>query len=108
MAWVKEHAIDFPHSAIVFTSKLATFLKQRGMYVFVNFHRNEDRNEHEYVNTYNSYKILRNESGMFECDNDGKLLKFYPDPQNLLDKTRERERRTLSERAILSPTSFRS
>lgn len=91
MAWVKEHAIDFPHSAIVFTSKLAAFLQQRDMYVFVNFHRDEDRNEHEYVNTYNSYKILRNESGVFECDNDGKLLRFYPETQNLLDETKVKE-----------------
>lgn len=91
MAWVKEHAIFFPHSAIVFTSKLAAFLKQKGMYVFVNFHRDEDRNENEFVNSYNHYKILKSESGMFECDDEGKLIRFYPEPQNLLDETIVRE-----------------
>lgn len=91
MAWIREHAIHFPHSATVFTSRLVKLLKQKGLYVYVNFRRDEDYNEHEYENAYNRHKILRNESGVFECDNKGKLLRFYPDPNNLLDKTRERE-----------------
>ena len=87
MAWIREHAIHFPHSAVFFISKLVKFLKQKGLYIFVDYHRDEERNENEYVNTYNSYKILRNESGMFECNDDGKLLRFYPSAQNLLDET---------------------
>ena len=91
MAWVKEHAIHFPYSALVFTTKLVRFLKQKGFYIFVNFHRDEDRNSNEYANTYNSYKIIKNESGLFECDDDGKLLNFYPDSHNLIDETIVRE-----------------
>lgn len=88
LAWVREHAILFPYSTVVFVSKLLNFLKQKGFYVFVNFHRDEDCNRDEYVNTFNSYKIFRNESGVFECDDDGVLLRFYPDIQNLLDECR--------------------
>jgi hypothetical protein len=55
---------------------------------------NSKENTDEYVNTYNHYKILRNESGMFECDDDGKLLRFYPDVQNLLDETIVKDRFT--------------
>lgn len=91
MAWIKEHAILFPQSALAFTTKLVRFLKQKGYYVFVNFHRDEDRNSNEYVNTYNSYKIIKNESGLFECDDNGKLLKFYPDSHNLIDEAKVRE-----------------
>lgn len=91
MAWIREHAIHFPYSALVFTTKLIKFLEQKGFYVFVNFHRDEGHNSNEYANTYNSYKILKNESGLFECDDNGKLLKFYPDSQNLVDEAIVRE-----------------
>lgn len=91
IAWVREHAIQLPNSALAFTTKLMRFLKQRGYYVFVNFHRDEYRNSNEYVNTYNSYKILKNESGLFECDENGKLLEFYPDSRNLIDEAKIRE-----------------
>lgn len=88
MTWIREYAVHFPHSAIVFTTKLVKFLKEKRFYVFVNFHRDEDRNSNEYANTYNSYKIIKNESGLFECNDEGKLLRFYPDSQNLLDEAK--------------------
>lgn len=91
MTWIREYAVHFPHSAIVFTAKLVKFLKEKGFYVFVNFHRDEDRNSNEYTNSYNSHKILKNESGVFECNDEGKLLRFYPDSQNLLDEAKVRE-----------------
>lgn len=91
MTWIREYAVHFPHSANVFTTKLVKFLKEKGFYVFVNFHRDEDRNSNEYANTYNSYKIIKNESGLFECNDEGKLLRFYPDSQNLLDEAKVRE-----------------
>lgn len=91
MTWIREYAVHFPHSAIVFTAKLVKFLKEKGFYVFVTFHRDEDRNSNEYTNSYNSHKILKNESGVFECDDEGKLLRFYPDSQNLLDEAKVRE-----------------
>lgn len=94
MAWIREYAVHFPHSATIFTTKLVKFLKEKGVYVFVNFHRDEDRNSNEYDNTYNSYKILKNESGLFECDAEGKLLRFYPDSKNLLDEAKVRENYT--------------
>lgn len=92
MAWVKEHAVHFPHSAIVFTTKLMKFIESKGLYVFVNFHRDENRNRDEYYCSYNSYRIFRSESGVFECDDDGKLLQFYPDINNLLDEPEIRYR----------------
>lgn len=39
MTWIKEYAIDFPHSAVVFTSELVEFLRQEVMYIFVNLRR---------------------------------------------------------------------
>lgn len=41
MAWIKEYAINFPCSTLQFTSKLVLLLKQKGLYVFVNYHRDE-------------------------------------------------------------------
>lgn len=92
MAWVKEHAVHFPHSTIVFTTKLMKFIESKGLYVFVNFHRDENRNRDEYYCSYNSYTIFRNESGAFECDDDGTLMQFYPDINNLLDEPEIRYR----------------
>ena len=43
MTWIREYAVDFPHSATVFTTKLVEFLKEKGFYIFVNYHRDEDR-----------------------------------------------------------------
>lgn len=91
MTWIREYAVHFPHSATVFTTKLVKFLEEKGFYVFVNFHRDEDRNCNEYTNSYNSHMILKNESGVFECNDKGKLLRFYPDSQNLLDEAKVRE-----------------
>lgn len=41
MAWIREYAIHFPHAAVDFTSELVKFLEQNGLYIFVNYHRNE-------------------------------------------------------------------
>lgn len=54
MAWIRENAIIFPHSAIDFTTKLAEFLEQKGLYVFAHFLRDTDYKD-EYINTYNGY-----------------------------------------------------
>lgn len=95
LTWIREYAIHFPHSATVFTTKLVTFLKEKGFYIFVNFHRDENHKNNEYTNSYNSYKILKNESGVFECNDEGKLLRFYPDSNNLIDGAKVRETYTM-------------
>ncbi len=91
MAWISIHAIHFPHSAIVFASKLMKALKQSGYYVFVDFYRDDRGNPDEFVCSYNGYKIYRSESGLFECDNQGKLLKFFPDSENIMEETKVKE-----------------
>lgn len=39
-----------------------------------------------FINLANDHQVLRSESGLFECDPEGKLIRFYPDPKNLLDE----------------------
>jgi len=43
MTWIREYAIDFPHSVVVFTSELVEFLKKEGMYIFVNLRRDTNQ-----------------------------------------------------------------
>lgn len=54
MAWIKEHAVHFPHSAIVFTTKLMRFLTGKGLYVVINFNRTEDSDYNNYICDYDS------------------------------------------------------
>ncbi len=85
IAWIKMHAVHFPHSAIVFTSKMMRFLTDNGLYVFIDLNRSKDSDANKYTCDYNGKKMIRNESGVFECDHNGTLVRFYPDPENLLD-----------------------
>lgn len=39
-------------------------------------------------------KILKNETGLFECDEEGKLLSYYPSIEVLIEKTEVREHYT--------------
>ena len=39
-----------------------------------------------FINPANNHQVLRSESGLFECDPEGKLIRFFPDPRNLLDE----------------------
>lgn len=85
-------AIDFPPSTIVFLSQLLDFLDQNGMFVF--FEYSSSRKElpldgNIFKNKRRMY--LRNESGLFECNDQGKLLNFFPDSKNLMDKTKVKE-----------------
>lgn len=47
-----------------------------------------------YKNVYAHKQILKNETGLFECDEDGKLLSYYPSINVLMEKTEVRERYT--------------
>lgn len=87
MAWIRVHAVHFPYSAIAFTSKLMRFLTDKGLYVFIDFKRSKDFDANKYTCDYNGNKMIRNESGVFDCDHNGTLLSFYPNPENLLENS---------------------
>jgi hypothetical protein len=91
VAWVREHAVRLPLSISEIISNLMHFLNQKGLYIFVNYHRDEERNQDGYVCACNGYSIYKNQSGVFECDNRGNLLNFYPDAENLLEESVVRE-----------------
>lgn len=101
MAWISIHAIYFPHSAIVFASKLMKVLKQSGYYVFVDFYRDDRGNPDEFVCSYDGHKIYRSKSGLFECDSQGKLLDFFPDSKNLMDETKVKEMYRLGGKSLV-------
>lgn len=47
-------------------------------------------NPNEFLCSYNDHKIYKNESGLFECSDCGKLLNYFPDRKNLF-KTNVRD-----------------
>ena len=49
----------------------------------INYPENMDD---RFINPANEHQVLRSESGLFECDPEGKLIRFFPDPRNLLDE----------------------
>ena len=49
----------------------------------INYPENMDD---RFINPSNEHQVLRSESGLFECDPEGKLIRFFPDPRNLLDE----------------------
>lgn len=87
VAWVREHGVRLPRSISEMISNLMHFLNEKGLYIFVNYHRIRD----EHVCASNGYLIYKNQSGVFECDNRGNLLNFYPDVENLLEESVVRE-----------------
>ena len=53
-----------------------------------------ENTDDRFINPANDHQVLRSESGLFECDPEGKLIRFFPDPRNLLDKVVLREEYT--------------
>ena len=75
--------IKWPASAFEFTVKLIQFLKNNGLYVYVDY---DDSSPNDFCeNLSHSKSILKSESGLFECDANGRLLNFYPDINNIVD-----------------------
>ncbi len=88
MAWVCTYAIHFPKSAIIFFKRLVDFLYQSGFYIFVNVNDHMDDScgfgIGNFVNIRERSVMLKSMSGLFECDGNGKLIKFYPAPDNII------------------------
>ena len=45
-----------------------------------------ENTDDRFINPANDHQVLRSESGLFECDPEGKLIRFFPAPRNLLDE----------------------
>ena len=96
MTWVSSYVIRFPESAICFFQELMEFLYQSGFYIFVSVNDHLDDScgfgTEGFINILKRRIILESESGLFECDADGMLLKFYPASDNIITEPRIRER----------------
>ena len=95
LAWTLQY-VRLPKSTVSFLSELLKFLEQRGYYVYVYGHTNEKEDD-IFKNAYKHEMILENSSGLFLCNNEGTLLRFFPSTDNLLDETVVRERYTFED-----------
>lgn len=86
MAWSKAYAVHFPNSVVMFTHNLLNVLEESGYYVFVKWHPAFKGHGNFFVCSNNANIIHKNESGLFECDDRGGLLNFYPGRWNILEK----------------------
>lgn len=98
LVYVIKYAIRFPMRMIDVLSKLLDFIyDEQKMYIYVRMRPNECDPDYLYKNVYAHKQILKNETGLFECDEDGKLLSYYPSINVLMEKTEVRERYTYSD-----------
>lgn len=92
LVYVIKHAIRFPMRMIDVLSRLLDFIyDEQKMYIYVKIHPDEYDPPYLYKNIYVHKKILKNETGLFECDEDGKLLSYYPSIEVLMEITEVRE-----------------
>ena len=95
LVYVIKHAIRFPMRMIDVLSKLLDFIyDEQNMYLYVTVRPDKYDPSYLYKNIYAHKQILKNETGLFECDEDGKLLSYYPSINVLMEKTEVRERYT--------------
>ena len=95
LAYVMEHCVKFPIRMIRVLSQLLDFLyDEQHLYIYVTVVPDEYDPDYLYKNVYAHKQILKNETGLFECDEDGKLLSYYPSINVLMEKTEVRERYT--------------
>ena len=93
LIYVIKHAIHFPMRMIDILSRLLDFIyDEQKMYIYVSVHPDKYDPSYLYKNIYTHKMILKNETGLFECDEDGKLLSYYPSIKVLRDKTEVLER----------------
>lgn len=98
LVYVIKYAIRFPMRMIDVLSKLLDFIyDEQKMYIYVRMRPDEYDPDYLYKNVYAHKQILKNETGLFECDEDGKLLSYYPSINVLMEKTEVRERYTYSD-----------
>lgn len=87
-------AITFPHSTITFTSKLLDYLDQKGLCVFFEYtaaRKTIPADDNIYINRSNRLMCISSESGLFVCDEYGRLNGFYPSTHNILNEQKVRE-----------------
>jgi hypothetical protein len=95
LVYVIKYAIRFPMRMIDVLSKLLDFIyDEQKMYIYVSVHPDKYDPSYLYKNIYAHKMILKNETGLFECDEDGKLLSYYPSIEVLMEKNEVRERYT--------------
>lgn len=95
LVYVIKHAIHFPMRMIDILSRLLDFIyDEQKMYIYVSVHPDKYDPSYLYKNIYAHKMILKNETGLFECDEDGKLLSYYPSIEVLMEKNEVRERYT--------------
>ena len=92
-AWTRQY-VGMPESTVHFLSDLLEYFKENGYYIFVRAHDYRESDENFFRNTYQEQRVYESESGLFMCDDDGKLLRFFPAKENLLDKVVVREHYT--------------
>lgn len=93
LAYTIMHCIHFPMRMIEVLSRLLDYIyDELHMVVYVTM-RPDDCSD-AYINNYTCHKIFKNRTGCFECDDNGKLLEYYPSPSVLIDKATIRERYT--------------
>lgn len=95
LAYTIMHCIHFPMRMIEVLSRLLDYIyDDLQMVVYVTVRPDKYDPIYLYKNIYTHKKILKNETGLFECDDNGKLLEYYPSPSVLIDKATIRERYT--------------
>lgn len=98
LVYVIKHTVHFPMRMIDILSRLLDFIyDEQNMYLYVTVHPDKHDPSYLYKNIYAHRMILKNETGLFECNEDGKLLSYYPSIQVVMDKTEMREHYTYGE-----------
>lgn len=98
LVYVIKHTVHFPIRMIDVLSRLLDFIyDEQNMYLHVTVHPDKYDPSYLYKNIYAHKIILKNETGLFECNEGGKLLSYYPSIQVLMDKTEMREHYTYGE-----------
>lgn len=78
---MRKRCVFFPRCADKMIVELAEFLQEQGLYVHANY--NDSGRELHCVNPYNYHTMWKNLTGIFESDEHGVLLEFYPSIKNL-------------------------
>ena len=95
LVYVIKHTVHFPMRMVDVLSRLLDFIyDEQKMYIYVRMRPDEYDPDYLYKNVYAHKQILKNETGLFECDEDNKLLSYYPSINVLMEKTEVRERYT--------------
>ena len=98
--------IQWPASTFEFTAKLIQFLKDNGLYVYVEY--DDSSPDASCENLSHSKSILKSESGLFECDANGRLMNYYIDiniidAPSIIEREQSFKHRVISAQTIIIP-----